>query len=231
MKHVMVLDDSPDTQRLTEAVLTRAGLRVSCASSSDEGLRLLQKEGFDLLVVDVVMPGTDGYGFLWEMKKRGLAPVPVVMLTGKKEKDDVLRAMRLGAVDYICKPFDRELFLSKIRSILGADSVLETVSFARCRIEAPISLRFGGQLVGLSETGMIVETSTHFDPGVILRTKCIFLDELGVSPAGLRVVHCDPSEKSELPFRLALQFVGLNEAELVKLRQYILQANVKNRRI
>ncbi|MHB8529883.1 MAG: response regulator [Caulobacteraceae bacterium] len=119
-KHLLVIDDDDRIRSLLKAYLTREGFRVSAARDAASARRLLESLDFDLLVVDVMMPGEDGFSFTdWLRSRPGASgAAPVIILTARGLPDDRIEGLSLGADDYLAKPFEpRELTL-RIEAVL-----------------------------------------------------------------------------------------------------------------
>ncbi|MHB8764987.1 MAG: response regulator transcription factor [Deferrisomatales bacterium] len=115
----LAVDDEADIRRLLEIKLTKAGYRVSTATDGDEGLRLALAERPDLMVVDVMMPGKDGFQVVSEVKAALGAEAPVaILLTARGEHADVAAGLANGADDYVTKPFSPHELLERARVAL-----------------------------------------------------------------------------------------------------------------
>ncbi len=119
-RHLLVVDDDDRIRDLLKEFLTRRGFRVSTAPDAAAARRLLAALRFDLLVVDVMMPGEDGFSFTrWLRGRSGEAgAAPVLILTARGQPDDRIEGLRLGADDYLAKPFDPEELVLRIEAIL-----------------------------------------------------------------------------------------------------------------
>jgi two-component system KDP operon response regulator KdpE len=116
-KKIMVVDDEAPQRRLVEQVLTGCGYRVLQAESGQESLRILFEEKPDLVLLDVMMPGLDG----WQTCSciREITEIPVIMLTGKKNsEDDVVRGLECGADEYLAKPIGNRELIARVHSVL-----------------------------------------------------------------------------------------------------------------
>ena len=113
---VLVVDDDADVRTLVCELLARAGYTVSQAPDGREALRLLYDERPDLIVLDVSMPGLDGWATLDRIRE--LSSVPVVMLSALGAELEKVRALRSGADDYVTKPFGRQELLARVESVL-----------------------------------------------------------------------------------------------------------------
>jgi len=116
-KKVLVIDDDAAFLRLVEQIFTQEGYVVLKAGNGQEGLRLLFAHKPDIVLLDVVMPGMDG----WEtcQRIREISDIPIIILTGKKKaEEDIVRGLDYGADDYLLKPVgDREL-VARVRAVL-----------------------------------------------------------------------------------------------------------------
>lgn len=117
MKTIVLIDDDPVLLELVANQLQTAGYRAQTASDGITGLQVVAESKPDLVVLDVMMPGMDG----WELCRqlRDKSPVPVIMLTAKSEEIDKLRGFRLGVDDYVTKPFSFAELLARIGAVLA----------------------------------------------------------------------------------------------------------------
>jgi DNA-binding response OmpR family regulator len=114
---VLVVDDETDIRDLVRELLQRSGHDVLEASDGNEALRVFYEERPDLVVLDVSMPGLDGWGTLERIRE--LSDVPVVMLTARAQELDKVRGLRAGAADYVVKPFGRQELLARVDAHLS----------------------------------------------------------------------------------------------------------------
>jgi CheY-like chemotaxis protein len=120
---VLIVDDHELDRRLGSLDLEQAGYLVSEAGNVDEALKRMERQTFDVIVLDIKMPGVDGLTFLRNMKMMSkLENVPVVMLTSSDDMDDELQAMSGGADRYIVKPAHHELLVQTVASVLEKSS-------------------------------------------------------------------------------------------------------------
>src|SRR5919204_958660 len=117
MPRVLVVDDEADIRGLVRELLERAGHEVIEAPDGREGLRTFHSEQPDLVVLDVSMPGLDGWQTLERIRE--LSSVPVVMLTARAQEMDKVRGLRAGADDYVTKPFGRQELLARVERHLA----------------------------------------------------------------------------------------------------------------
>jgi two-component system phosphate regulon response regulator OmpR len=115
-RHLLVVDDDDRLRDLLREFLARAGFRVSAAPDAAAARRLMEGLNFDLLVVDVMMPGEDGFALTRSVRARSLTPI--LMLTARGEPTDRIEGLKLGADDYLAKPFEPQELLLRIEAIL-----------------------------------------------------------------------------------------------------------------
>ena len=111
---VLVVDDEADFLTTLVNRLRKRNLEVSGVASGEKALGLLDKEPFDVVILDVKMPGMDGVDVLREMKRKW-PPVEVIMLTGHASIESGIEGMKLGAFDFIIKPMDIDDLVDKMR--------------------------------------------------------------------------------------------------------------------
>lgn len=114
--HVLVIDDDRRLRALLSSYLRKNGYRVSAAASAAQARACLKGLSFDLLVLDVMMPGEDGLTFAADLRKT--STLPILMLTARAEADDRVRGLEIGVDDYLVKPFEPRELLLRIGSIL-----------------------------------------------------------------------------------------------------------------
>jgi len=140
-RHLLVVDDDDRIRDLLKAYLARAGFRVSTAADAAQARRLLGVFDFDLLVFDVMMPGEDGFQLTEWVRTAGPAKAaPVLMLTARDGASDRIEGLKLGADDYLPKPFEPEELVLRIEAILrragAAPHAAERLSMGRSSFDA-----------------------------------------------------------------------------------------------
>jgi len=141
-RHLLVVDDDDRIRDLLKQFLSRAGFRVTTAPGAATARRLLETLEFDLLVVDVTMPGEDGFALTrWLRARPGpIGATPVLILTARGLPDDRIEGLKLGADDYLAKPFEpRELSLrieAILRRVPAAPVSAVPLRLGRCQFDA-----------------------------------------------------------------------------------------------
>ncbi len=114
--HVLVVDDDPRILSMMRRILEVDGHSVVTAAEGDSALETLRREQVDLVVLDVMMPGADGFEVCRTVRRE--SPVPILMLTARDEAVDKVNGLDCGADDYVVKPFDAEELLARVRALL-----------------------------------------------------------------------------------------------------------------
>jgi DNA-binding response OmpR family regulator len=113
---VLVVDDSPETLRLLTDAIEAAGMTVLVAREGEHALSIVEKVLPDIILMDALMPGMDGFETCRRLKRNStLAHVPVIFMTGLTETHDIVKGLEAGGVDYVTKPIDPDELLARIR--------------------------------------------------------------------------------------------------------------------
>jgi two-component system OmpR family response regulator len=117
---VLIIEDDPRSIHLLELILRSRGYGTSVARNGDEGLVLMRSRRFDLLVLDLMLPGMDGLGILQQIRSDSqLADVPVVITSARAQATDKRGAAELGADAYLTKPYRKAELLEVVASLMG----------------------------------------------------------------------------------------------------------------
>ena len=143
---ILVVDDEEGIRFILSALLEDAGFAVSTAKSGQEALEVVAKQPPDLMLMDVRMPGLDGISAL-ESLKQSHSHLPVILLTAYGQVPDAVQAMKLGAADYLLKPFLNEQVLLAVRRALERVALVDEVRGLRAQLESAAGL---GEVMGTS---------------------------------------------------------------------------------
>jgi len=122
--HILVVDDDDRIRELVKEYLSENGFNVSTGNSAEEAKIRLEYFKFDLIVLDVMMPGQNGFDLTKEIKKT--SNVPIILLTAKGEVENRIEGLELGADDYISKPFEPKELLLRIKNLIKKSSRLNS---------------------------------------------------------------------------------------------------------
>ena len=118
IKNILVVDDSPTERFFTVDVLQKAGYHVSTAENGEDGIAKARAERPDLILMDVVMPGLNGYQATRTLcRDDETKDIPVIVCTSKGQETDKIWGLRQGAVDYLVKPLDAQELLQRIAAL------------------------------------------------------------------------------------------------------------------
>ncbi len=122
-ERILVVEDEEDILELVRYNLTREGYQVIGVTSGEEALKQAKSEVFDLIVLDLMLPGIDGLEVARILKNDPkIKHIPIIMLTAKGEEADIVTGLELGADDYIAKPFSPRILIARIRAVLRRKS-------------------------------------------------------------------------------------------------------------
>ena len=131
---ILLVEDEPKTVAFLRKGLTEHGFVVDAAERGDDGLHLALTHHYEAVVLDVMLPGLDGWAVLAEMRRAGRT-TPVLFLTARDAVDDRVRGLELGADDYLVKPFAFAEFLARVRSLLRRGAVRQPESLQVADLE------------------------------------------------------------------------------------------------
>ncbi len=166
---VLVIDDDPGVRDYMEALVTRQGYRVFAVADAEQALETLEETQPDIVTLDVVLPGIDGLETLKRLKQR-LPDVPVVMLSGHGQARNIVEAMRLGASDFLRKPFEVEELELAFQKALEKRALKQEVERLRGRARSETELLLlCGDNTKMKEIRDIIEQVADTDITVLVR--------------------------------------------------------------
>ncbi len=116
MTRILLIDDDERHSRLLKSYFDRFGIKLDCAGEANEGLRRLGAADYDLLLLDIMLPGRDGFDICREVRKS--SNIPIIMLTARGDVIDRVSGLELGADDYMPKPFEPRELVARVQTIL-----------------------------------------------------------------------------------------------------------------
>lgn len=137
---ILVVEDDSTIRTILGMALQGAGFRdVSMAGRGDDGIDVVRRDKPDLVLLDVMLPGLDGFTVARRIRETPeLAATRIIMLTARTQPDDIVRGLESGADDYVTKPFDRTVLLARVRAVLRRGlPVTEGVDFDGLRLDEP----------------------------------------------------------------------------------------------
>jgi putative two-component system response regulator len=138
---ILLVDDEEYNLDILEQLLSVKNYRIRCASSGMEALEIIQNEEIDLVLLDVMMPGMNGYEVLWEIKKSPCQFFPVIMVTALDGREDRIRALEGGSDDFLTKPIDKYELYARVQTLLRTKHYYKQLISANQRLEIEVQNR------------------------------------------------------------------------------------------
>lgn len=125
---VLIIDDDDEFLTMIKLLLSLNKFEVDTANSGMEGLKKIEESNYDLVLLDVMMPEMSGFEVLKKIRdNEKFIDLPIIMLTAKSEKEDILEGISLGANDYITKPFETEILIAKMKGLIKLKELQEEI--------------------------------------------------------------------------------------------------------
>jgi len=183
-KKILLVEDDQNFGSILKDYLSMNDFEVTLAKNGMEGLDKFKRDKYDLCILDVMMPYKDGYTLAKEIREKD-QEVPIVFLTAKTLKEDVLKGYKVGADDYLNKPFDSEVLLMKIKTIINRKSK-ETDKLDFSKVDFQIGdFHLNGKLRFLSYKG---QEPVKLSPKENELLKLLLLHENDLMPRELALV-------------------------------------------
>ena len=183
MARLLLVDDDSSLLEILANYLHRAGDEVRTAASGQAALAALAEELPDLVVLDVTMPGMDGWQVLGRIREHW--PIPAIMLTARTDEPDVLRGFAAGADDYVAKPFSFAQLEARIRAVLarsghGPESEARQLVSGSLQVDLNSHrVRRGGDLINLTPTEFRLLAALMEQPGSVFSPQQLVAKGLG----------------------------------------------------
>lgn len=117
MPHILIVDDNPENIKVVGSILERENMDISFALDGDTALKMLVESKFDLILLDIILPGMDGFTICQHIKKIQLQKeTPIIFLTAKTEIESLAKGFEMGGVDYVTKPFQEKELIARIKT-------------------------------------------------------------------------------------------------------------------
>jgi DNA-binding response OmpR family regulator len=173
MIKILVVDDEKPIANLVSLSLRKAGYQCKCAFDGDQAADLLDQEPFDLILLDVMLPGVDGFSLMDYIRP---LEIPVIFLTAKNAVADRVRGLRLGAEDYLVKPFEVIELLARVEVVLRRYHKLEThLEVGGLSIDTrSMQVRRGGREIPLTRKEYELLLLFARNPGTALYRETIY---------------------------------------------------------
>lgn len=234
LRRVLVVDDDPAALRLVEVLLSKAEFDITGQSRSTEVVAQLESEHFDCVVTDAMMPVLDGYELTKKIRSiPRLKNLPIIMLTHKRDRNDIKRAVDAGITEYVFKPVDHSLLIAKIEECLSkrtenpSEQLEASVTPSHWESEAQALQTF--KILSIFPNEIILQSDwapARIDAtplklqGPIFRRIGLDPPELSVT---LRQVEAILQEGEDIPigYRLTATYSDLPEHQYMKLSEWL----------
>ena len=221
MGRILIVDDDKDILRMMEQILAEAGHSVVSATSAMEAIDHLRVASFDMVLSDANMPMHSGFDLVSTLRKEPeWQNLAIAMITGRREKKDIEKAVHAGVDDYIVKPIDPLLLIQKVETLFTKRPPEHHPEwFVKTSEQGSGKVIFPMTLQKVSELGVTAHSTVNFQYGQVLEVRFQFFEELQVEPPPLRVLRCHEIAPGQ--YEVELMFLGSREAFLQKVRRWI----------
>jgi two-component system KDP operon response regulator KdpE len=151
MGNILIVEDDPNIRKLVRVNLVKRGYTVSEAGDSHQAISIFQNESFDLVLLDLVLPGLSGVDICAWIRNR--SDVPIIILSARMEEDLKVAALDAGADDYVTKPFGQEELLARVRAFLRRTYVAAKTNDAQIKI-GELCIDMDARRVFIGENGL-----------------------------------------------------------------------------
>ncbi len=228
-RNVLFVDDDQVAQTLVTSMLTQAGYVVTCVSDGFEGIDLIHRYPFDIVLLDIVMGQMNGLELLKRLKTNPeTKEVPVIMLSARYDKLTVMKAQQLGAADYLVKPPDRDVFLKKLENILGGRPRFAEIFVAENSKRSRCEYGFSGKVLSVGEAGLTLTSEIPLAVNKFHEINAEILKDIGVQTTRFKVVHCQQETDHYIIY---VNFIGVKVAEVIAIRQWVIEHALKGRTV
>jgi DNA-binding response OmpR family regulator len=226
MANFLIIDDDPILIKVLKTRLATQGHSSVAATDAFDALEKIKQELFDLVICDANLPGRSGFEVIQTIRAdEKFMSIPVLFLTGRRSKKDVMRALDAGVDDYMIKPVDFDLFFAKIEALLRSKPAPQ--AFADCLVNEPAAWNLALNIIGVSEQGLTFRSAVELPADMKLQIESALFSAIGLEAPPLRITT---THKESAGWVIKAVFVGLNSLELKRIRMWIAANHRKNSR-
>lgn len=173
MIHILIVEDEMPISDLLRLSLTKAGYHCTCVYNGLDAADIIEKEPFDLILLDVMLPGIDGFELMAYIRTVG---TPVIFITAKNAVNDRVKGLRMGAEDYIVKPFEILELLARVGGVLRRHGRLDTtISIGGIQINTlSMTVIKDGEEIPLTKKEYDILLLFAQNPGIVLYKSTIY---------------------------------------------------------
>ena len=216
LKKVIVIDDQKSINMIAGTYLAQLGFHVQTFENPLDALNYIAEEKVDLVITDLSMPNMNGFEVIRKIKYSFKKLEIIAMSSVCNSSEDILKAIKLGAKDFILKPFDYDVFSRKVSFLSKKQEkwlewVLDKNKFSNSGI-----LQSQVELFSIGEVTLTIKSNNPLPIGLLTAINFKVLADVGISNIIVEVIDCIVDENK---FRCNLKIIGLKEAEAIKIRQ------------
>jgi len=215
---VFVLDDNPMDIKIAVSVIEGFGFECHAFTEYPKAMEWLEANTPTLVFLDIQMPDISGYELIPKIKSMaGKETTPIIMISGKNQTEDVLKAIKLGANDYIVKPMDPMVLQEKLEKTRSSSDEFHSVDIGGTNglnvyLSEPI------KILSLSEFGIKIEFDKQIKPGENVQLTGLPAELFGSDTLLLRSLNCVKAQGTE-KFTMHMTFVGMSESQRQIIRK------------
>ncbi len=232
---LLIIDDESLVLKTLKTILSRAKYDVVACETAAEALHFLSHESFDCIITDAVMPITNGYDLVKTIRKDHLTDLPILMLTRKRHRQDVKKAVEAGITDYVLKPIDEHLLLDKVEACIkkggGKRHIMECPIYGE---QSKAKILINSVITSISESYITMNLAMPVESQSEFEMKAPLYDEIGIHPPLIKLIICreisKPHDSQHLRYEAKFSMIGVPESDLRKIRNWINQEEIRRRK-
>lgn len=226
MARILLIDDDHDILKMGQKLLAKNNHEVIPCTNGVQALEYLEKFAFDMVISDANMPQMSGFEVLLKIRNHPQwKNMTVALLTGRKTKGDVQRALRLGVDDYIVKPIDPIIFLEKVDALLlkrephkWPEVDLGSLNeFSAAKMDLTI------KILSVSELGLVLQSAICPQEGEVFQVHGNLFKELGVEAPFVKVMSIMSHHEKDNEWIIKTHFFGVKDQFLQQIRSWMYQ--------
>jgi CheY-like chemotaxis protein len=220
---VLLIDQEPGVLRLLKVLLTRSGYHAKTAQGAKEAFQLLSYQFFDCILTDAVLDVETGYDFIKRLKQDPLYKhIPIIVLSRKRQQEDIEKAMRLGVRDYLVKPIQEELLIQKVKQHTGGDNALHREFSVNLKKNPHFSgISFEAQIISFAEYGVTLRLPFPIQKEPQFKLSSNFFQNPPLTEIRLRWKMCIEQEFQPTVYDITFEFSDMPEKMLIQYHQWL----------
>lgn len=234
MAKILIIDDEPSFLKLLGSILGKAGHTIVSTESGAGAIKILKEgdpQSFQLVITDANMPEMNGYEAAVAIRTQfNLVTLPILMLTKKRNRQDVKKAVEVGITDYILKPINEPLLLQKIEEILTSGH--QTIESKKVKLITPKDrdglIHLPCQIESINEEEILILSPVKINEELVRYLDFPVLQSLGLQANQLQLENCERAVHDEAQkiflFEASLKFQNLNEEQIKKIQKLVNEA-------